>query len=176
MREHQSATRGRQASLGGAAAIAFMLANLALCAPLAQAATWSTVTTPNASGADHSALFDMACESQSTNACTAVGKKTTAGVSTPYAQYWNGSSWVNQTAAAPPGATASELQANTCLSSTSCVAAGTSNDGLRHILFGGVLEWNELVHPDDAESVQRDGFPPPWRLLRGDHRLYRSRL
>jgi hypothetical protein len=66
----------------------------------------------------------MACEPDSTTVCTAVGKKTTGGVSTPYAQHWNGSSWANQSAAAPAGATASELQSNHCLSKTSCVAAG----------------------------------------------------
>ena len=87
---------------------------------------WIIETTPNASGAEHSALYDMACEPSSTSACTAVGKQTTSGgTSSPYAQYWNGSSWSNQSTATPVGATAAELQANHCLSKTSCVAAGS---------------------------------------------------
>ncbi|MET0558426.1 MAG: hypothetical protein ABW065_07115 [Solirubrobacterales bacterium] len=88
--------------------------------------SWNIVTTPNGSGAEHSNLFDIACDPASTNACTAVGKQVASGgTSSPYAQYWNGTSWVNQTAATPVGATAAELQADTCVSKTSCVAAGS---------------------------------------------------
>jgi len=102
---------------------------------------WIIETTPNASGAEHSALYDMACEPSSTTACTAVGKQTASGgTSSPYAQYWNGSTWANQTAATPAEATAAELQADHCLSKTSCVAAGshTTKSGT----FALVEAWN----------------------------------
>lgn len=102
---------------------------------------WISEATPNASGAEHSALYDMACEPESTSACTAVGKQTVSGgTSSPYAQYWNGSSWANQTTATPAGATAAELQADHCLSKTSCVAAGsyTTKSGT----FSLVESWN----------------------------------
>ena len=91
---------------------------------------WVIETTPNASGAEHSALYDMACEPASTSACTAVGKQTASGgTSSPYAQYWNGSSWSNQSTETPVGATSAELQADHCLSKTSCVAAGSYTTG-----------------------------------------------
>lgn len=91
----------------------------------AKAALWPLQTTPNGTGAEHSALYDMACEPQSTSVCTAVGQQTISGVSSPYAQYWNGSTWVNQSAEAPVGATGGELQADHCLSKTSCISAGS---------------------------------------------------
>jgi hypothetical protein len=111
------------------AAVVLVLAGAGGGAGSALAVTWSTVATPNAAGATHSALYDMACEPWSTNGCTAVGKKTTAGVSTPYAQYWDGSSWINVPTASPSGATAGELQADTCLFNTSCVAVGHYTTG-----------------------------------------------
>lgn len=102
---------------------------------------WIIETTPNASGAEHSNLYDMACEPASTSACTAVGKQTASGgTSSPYAQYWNGSSWANQSTATPAESTAAELQADHCLSKTSCVAAGsyTKKTGT----FSLVESWN----------------------------------
>jgi subtilisin family serine protease len=101
---------------------------------------WSTQTTPNGTGAEHSALYDMACEPESTSVCTAVGKQTISGTSSPYAQYWNGSAWTNQSAATPEGATAGELQSDHCLSKTSCVSAGsyTTKSGT----FSLVESWN----------------------------------
>jgi hypothetical protein len=94
-----------------------------------QAASWSIQTTPNGVEAEHSALNDISCEPASTNSCTAVGRQTKGGIRTPYAQYWNGSSWVNQSTATPEGATTSELQADHCLSATSCVASGSYTTG-----------------------------------------------
>ncbi len=103
--------------------------------------SWNIQSTPNASGAKHSSLYDMSCEPASTNACTAVGKQTSSGgTSSPYAQYWNGGSWTSQSTATPVGATAAELQADHCLSKTSCVGAGsyTTASGT----FSLVETWN----------------------------------
>jgi hypothetical protein len=102
---------------------------------------WTIEATPNAAGAEHSNLYDMACEPAGTSACTAVGKQTASGgTSSPYAQYWNGSSWVNQSTAAPAESTSAELQADHCLSKTSCVSAGsyTTKTGT----FSLVESWN----------------------------------
>lgn len=123
-----------------AALAASALAVLALAPALAQANKWSIQTTANGAGAEHSALYDMACEPESINACTAVGKQTIGGVTSPYAQFWNGSTWTNQSAEAPAGATGGELQADHCLSTTSCVAAGsyTTKSGT----FSLVESWN----------------------------------
>ncbi len=112
----------------------------ALGAAGASAAVWSLQTTPNATGADHSTLSDIACGPSSTNACTAVGRSSTAGIGAPYAQYWNGGSWVSQPAASPAGATDAELKAAHCVSATSCAAAGSYTTGSG--TFSLVEVWN----------------------------------
>jgi hypothetical protein len=107
----------------------------------AQGAGWSIQTTPNGTGAEHSALFDISCEPEGANPCTAVGQQTIGGVSSPYAQFWNGTTWSNQSTEAPAGATAGELQSDHCVSKTSCVAAGsyTTKSGT----FSLVESWKE---------------------------------
>lgn len=102
---------------------------------------WTIQATASAAGAEHTIVEDMACEPESTNTCTAVGQQTASGgTSTPYAMYWNGSSWVSQTTESPVGTTAAFLQANHCLSKTSCVASGyyTTSSGT----FSLVEAWN----------------------------------
>jgi hypothetical protein len=108
-----------------AALLAIVMASAALAPSVAQAASWSIQTTPNGTGAEHSALYDISCEPEGPSACTAVGQQTVGGTSAPYAQYWNGTSWTNQSAEAPAGSTAGELQSDHCISKTSCVAAGS---------------------------------------------------
>lgn len=98
---------------------------LAVLPGSARAASWSIQSTPNGSGAEHSSLYDISCEPLTTTVCTAVGQQVVSGKSSPYAQYWNGTTWANQSTETPAGATAGELQANHCLSKTSCVAAGS---------------------------------------------------
>jgi len=102
---------------------------------------WTIQTTANAGGAEHTIVEDMACEPETTNTCTAVGQQTASGGATsPYAMYWNGSTWASQSTATPAGATAAELQADHCLSKTSCVTAGsyTTASGT----FSLVEAWN----------------------------------
>lgn len=117
-----------------------LLALLLLLPSGARAANWSIQTTPNGASAEHSALYDISCEPESTNACTAVGSQTISGASSPYAQYWNGKSWANQSAEVPAGSTAAELQSDHCLSKTSCVSAGsyTTASGT----FSLIESWN----------------------------------
>jgi hypothetical protein len=150
-----------------ALAVSLALASVSLLLALgnaeARAAAWSIQTTANASEAEHSALYDIACEPASTSACTAVGKQTSKGGTTsPYAQYWNGGTWANQSAATPEGSTAGELQADTCLSKTSCVAAGsyTTVKGT----FSLVESWNgtswsiqSTPNPEGASSTSLRG-------------------
>jgi hypothetical protein len=108
-----------------AASLLGLLVFLSASIEVAQGAGWTTQSTPNGSGAEHSALYDISCEPADTEACTAVGQQTVTGVTSPYAQYWNGSTWVNQPTATPEGATGGELQADHCLTNKSCVAAGS---------------------------------------------------
>src|SRR5690242_7134762 len=65
----------------------------------------------------------------STSACTAVGDFTNgSGTQVTLAERWNGTSWSTQATPAPTGATAAQLSAVRCPSSTSCVAVGFYDD------------------------------------------------
>jgi hypothetical protein len=142
---------------------------LAFSAVSAPAAIWTIQTTPNASGAEHSALYDIACEG-TTNACFSVGKQTASGgTSGPYVQLWNGSSWANQTAAAPEGATAGELQSVDCFpellfGKLFCYAAGsyTSSGETRTLIenstFSGAWNLNTTANPEGATESAFKGI------------------
>ena len=94
----------------------------------ASAATWTIQTTPNATGAEHSNLYDISCDLSATNPCVSVGKQETSGKSAPYAQAWNGTAWSSISAAVPEGATAGELQSVECftlLGFFGCYGAGS---------------------------------------------------
>jgi hypothetical protein len=85
--------------------------------------TWSTVTSPNASGRSRSYLYDVSCTGSSD--CWAVGKGTykaseESATKEPSAllEHWNGTAWSVSSATSPP----TQLQSVSCASSTSCVA------------------------------------------------------
>lgn len=123
---------------------ALLLWALAFSSGHASAATWTIQTTPNATGAEHSNLYDVTCYASAAKPCVSVGKQTeSGGKSAPYAQSWNGATWTNIPAAAPEGATAGELQSVDCISITEllfCSAAGSyTSAGVAKslIVFGG---------------------------------------
>jgi hypothetical protein len=125
----------------------YLAAGIAACllfvgVPGASAATWTIQTTPNATGAEHSNLYDISCATTATNPCVSVGKQEAAGKSAPYAQAWNGTTWTNITASAPEGATAGELQSVDCLyllEFLGCYAAGsyTSSGVTKSLILTG---------------------------------------
>ncbi len=147
------------ASVGGLA-----ICVLIMWAPNAGAATWTIQTTPNASGAEHSALYDIACKGSATTACFSVGKETASGGnSAPYIQLWNGSTWANQTAAVPAESTAGELQSVDCFpelifEKLFCFAAGSyTSGGVTRVLIenstvNGNWSLNTTEHPEGASE------------------------
>jgi hypothetical protein len=139
----------RQALLATGAAVL----SLALLAASASAATWTIQTTPNATGAEHSLLYDIACHPSSTNPCVSVGKQiASGGTSSNYAQAWNGTSWSNITAAAPEGASAAEFQSVDCFLVTGitvCYGAGsyTSAGVTKSLIVSGGTSGLSIIHP-----------------------------
>ncbi|HWO82318.1 MAG TPA: hypothetical protein VNM38_00840 [Solirubrobacterales bacterium] len=110
--------------------------------PGASAATWTIQTTPNATGAEHSNLYDISCDPSATNPCVSVGKQETSGKSATYAQAWNGSTWTNITAGMPEGATGGEFQSVECfriIGIFGCYAAGsyTSSGVTKSLIVSG---------------------------------------
>jgi hypothetical protein len=152
-----SRRRKARSRCASAALLVFAVCLLGIAPAAAPAASWSLLTTQNASEAEHSDLYDIACEPFTTNACVAVGNQTKGGTVSTYAQYWNGSSWVNQTAAVPAGATASELQSASCLTSTSCSSAGsyTTKSGTFSLIeaWNGT-SWSQQTSPNPEGATE----------------------
>jgi hypothetical protein len=84
---------------------------------------WAVAGTPNPNGDDPD-LFSISCASATS--CLAVGYYTAGGFTdTTLAERWNGSAWAIVASVTPKGSD-SYLNAVSCLSATSCVAAGNS--------------------------------------------------
>jgi hypothetical protein len=138
------------------ASLALLVSWLCLSAP-AQAASWSIQTTPNAPEGEHSALYDISCDPGSTELCIAVGKQTKSGISSPYIQRWTENSWKNITTTPPEESTAAELQADHCLSKSSCVAAGsyTTKSGTFSLVEGwSGLSWSIQSTPNPTGASE----------------------
>jgi hypothetical protein len=93
---------------------------------------WSVQRPPNPSGALTGTLEAVSCTSQ--RACTAVGRAGTGLGSRALAERWNGTSWIIQHALAPTGARGSHLGGVSCVTTTTCVAVGSYNNGLPQLL------------------------------------------
>ena len=86
---------------------------------------WAVQSAPSPSGATASFLDGVSCSSAS--ACTAVGySRTSAGVTVPLAERWDGTAWTVQPTPSPSGVTASYLFGVSCTSASACTATGFS--------------------------------------------------
>jgi hypothetical protein len=100
---------------------------------------WSAQTTPNPEGAGEVHIGGVSCASSSY--CVAVGRYTQSGTGKTLALSWNGSSWSIVSTPNPSGATASQLNAVSCYSSSLCMAVGSFFDssGVEQQL---ILKWD----------------------------------
>jgi len=91
--------------------------------------TWTTMPSPNVSGADFTAMNSVDCIS--TSFCAAVGDTDTSPANyTPAAMTWNGSTWTLEQPPLQPGESGDMvLNAVSCLSATWCLAVGYHGDG-----------------------------------------------
>lgn len=84
---------------------------------------WTTSTMSDPSGSTGSVRNGLACRSRTW--CIAVGSwDNSSSVELPLAQRWNGSTWSTLPMTLPAGATAGELTAISCPSTTLCMAVG----------------------------------------------------
>jgi hypothetical protein len=113
----------RRTSLGVA-----VLAAAALVAPSAASAAWNGQTPVDPAGSAGTQLDATVCTS-STN-CVAVGRYDDgSGILLPLIERWNGTSWAQQTAAAPPaGHQGTILSGIGCSASNACTAVGSYYD------------------------------------------------
>ncbi len=123
-------------------------------------ASWSTMTTPDPSGATYVSLTSVSCSSP-TN-CTAVGySETTPGAPrTALAERMVGTNWTLQSPVIPPGATATSLQGVSCATAKVCTAVGSFVDssGVTETLveqWNGTT-WSVTSSPDVAGAATND--------------------
>jgi subtilisin family serine protease len=89
---------------------------------------WTRVTAPNPEGATEATLEGISCTSSLW--CAAVGNyKGSSGPNKTLTERWNGSSWSVISSPNPGGETYAKLRGVSCLSSSSCIAAGVSYAG-----------------------------------------------
>jgi hypothetical protein len=90
--------------------------------------TWTIVDSPNAQSAGQNQLYGVSCVGPTS--CMAVGVSGPGSTFVdPLAEQWNGQSWMLVTPLNPPASPATQLNAVSCASATSCMAVGYSKDG-----------------------------------------------
>ncbi len=104
---------------------------------------WTTLSTPNPTGAISSQFTGVACTS--TTSCIAVGQyNTLATVTETLAMRWDGKRWSILPSPNAPGSAVSVLAGVACASATSCFAVGrsyvTSSDSTAELTL--VEQWN----------------------------------
>jgi hypothetical protein len=120
---------------------------------------WKVQSTPEPAGTLGTILYGVSCSSAA--ACTAVGwYENSAGVELPWAERWNGSTWSLQSMPAPSGAKASYPYAVSCVSATSCTAAGYyKNSSNIDVPFGehwNGTEWSLQTMPTPSGSSKTE--------------------
>jgi hypothetical protein len=90
--------------------------------------SWAAQTTPNPATSNFTRLSQVSCAAVA--ACQAAGefRLSTANRLLALAESWNGTSWQIQRAVSPPGATANNLGAVSCVSAAFCEAVGSHPD------------------------------------------------
>ena len=132
--------------LAGAAGASLALATSV--SVVAAASTWTIVSSPNATTKDRNELLGVSCVSSTF--CMAVGDYGTgeqAGPAGPITQTlteaWNGTAWTAVASPNPSAGDPSVLDSVSCLDATSCMAVGSSTDGVAPYEVHGLAEqWN----------------------------------
>ncbi len=103
------------------------------------AADWLQQSTPSPAGLVVSSMAGVSCPTGAS--CTAVGTYTDGSGSHPLAEVSaNGTTWSLESVPVPAGATAGELNAVDCLSTSSCIAVGDYTNGSGQFALAAV--WN----------------------------------
>jgi hypothetical protein len=90
--------------------------------------SWTIESAPGASGALSGQFAGVSCPS--TGACTAVGSYLLShSQQETWAEFWNGSAWIQETTPTPTGVGNAELAGVSCPTSTECLAVGSSSAG-----------------------------------------------
>jgi len=88
--------------------------------------SWTIQFTPNPTGSLGSFLSNVACAGA--NGCNAIGSYSTSTPSLTFAEHWNGTTWVVQSASVPTGSQDGVLYTLSCPTANLCVAVGDYQD------------------------------------------------
>jgi hypothetical protein len=121
--------------------------------------TWTIQIAPSPSGAPSSQLSAVSCSSAAS--CTAVGSFVNGtNVTVPLVERWNGTSWTIEIFPTPSGATSSQLEGVSCITSAACTAVGSSvnrsGDELRLAAAWNGSTWKRQATPGLAGTTQQD--------------------
>ncbi|MDQ1478717.1 MAG: hypothetical protein QOE62_3946 [Actinomycetota bacterium] len=110
---------------------------------------WSIMASPTPAGVQQIRVSDVSCSG--TTSCFAVGRYPTAsGSSHPFSLRWNGTAWSIVAFPSPAGGSG-DVHDVSCVSSTSCVAAGAEDDyvgaGQAWIQSWNGTKWTAMAHP-----------------------------
>jgi hypothetical protein len=111
---------------------------------------WTSVAITDTRYSISGDLYAVSCPAR--RMCMAIGSRAYSGPNgpglLPFAQRWDGSSWV----AAPVASTAGSLQSVSCATSRRCVAVGTAHDATRVEQWNG-SSWATVPSPNPAGAL-----------------------
>ena len=127
--------------------------NVVLLAEYWNGKTWSVTSVPEPTNSEQADLTGVSCTAPT--ACTAVGwtLDSTIQEDVPFADRWNGKTWVTQPLPSPAGSYSVTPQAVSCSTTTSCIAVGQED------LYGGTTADYAATWNGKTWSLQSVPFP-----------------
>jgi len=128
--------------------------NNAMVAEVWNGTTWTVQSPSEPSDGSLGLLNGVSCTAAT--ACTAVGTYLSSGDEISLVEFWNGSSWTQQSVPNPAGANATGLGGVSCASAGLCVAVGGTNasgqSGFAEIWDGSAWTLSDTGQPSRAEQ------------------------
>ncbi len=139
--------------IGGIAAVTGLVAILTMSGPAGAAASWSIVSSPDATGVANDFIQDVACASSTR--CMAVGyTMSSSNVDQTLIESWNGKKWTIVTS--PDTAVSDILSGISCVASSACIAVGrslnASNTGSTLIESWNGKKWRIVTSPNHGKN------------------------
>ncbi len=102
---------------------------------------WAIQETRNVAAGEEAVNLFTSVSCVSSMHCVAVGDDGTRTASVTLAEQWNGTEWTTQSTPNPLGAASTTLGGISCVSTTACVAVGSSTNGIG-TKIGIATQWN----------------------------------
>ncbi|HEY2579679.1 MAG TPA: hypothetical protein VGI74_25495 [Streptosporangiaceae bacterium] len=147
-------------------AVGFDLSGPSGLAAVWNGSAWKVQPTPNPAKTASTSLNAVSCTSASSCELAGSFELGQSNIPLPLAEAWNGSTWVLQAAAAPPGAAGNALSAVSCVSASFCEAVGSH--GNRMGVGANLAEtWNGSTWKNQPTPSPQGQFGPTSNDLEG---------